>query len=332
MTKPKKVFKTMIDKIPLISPVSYAPLIMRETTFVAPTTGEEFPIVNGIPRFVQPNHYAISFGLQWNEFRKTQLDSYTGVPLSRDRLARIAGGSLDIFRGKNVLEAGCGAGRFTEIMLKTKANVWATDLSIAVEANYENCKGFPFYFICQADIISLPFLPNQFDIVVCLGVIQHTPNPEETIRALCSYLKPGGIILLDHYPLDYHMPASRRLLRAILLRTPEKVRMSFVKNMVAAIWPIHEATFKKHWRGISRLRTFLLKYSPVVDYQDAYPQLGRQLIYQWAILDTHDVLTDYYKHFRSANEIVDALTSCGMVDVFTQHAGNGVEARARKNW
>jgi SAM-dependent methyltransferase len=320
----------MIEKIPLISPVTLAPLIMQENSWFAPTTGEEFPIINGVPRFVRSNDYATSFGLQWNKFRKTQLDSYTGVPLSKDRLTRIAGGSLDIFKGKNVLEAGCGAGRFTEIMLNAGANVWAVDLSVAVDANYENCKGSSSYFVCQANILSLPFPPEQFDIVVCVGVIQHTPDPEKTMETLCSHVNPGGILLLDHYPPNYPMPESRRFLRTILLKTPEKLRMSFVKAMVAMMWPIHEVVYKNHGRGFWWLRRQLLKFSPVVDYQYAYPQLGRQLLYQWAILDTHDTLTDYYKHLRSADEVSAHLTSCGMIDVFTQYAGNGVEARARK--
>src|SRR5678815_5358153 len=97
------------------------------------------PIINNIPRFVCSENYASAFGRQWNKFRKTQLDSHTGTTISKDRLQRCLGGSLDVIKGKSVLEVGCGAGRFTEIMLKTGARVFACDLSSAVEANYENC-------------------------------------------------------------------------------------------------------------------------------------------------------------------------------------------------
>ncbi len=102
-------------------------------------------------------NYASGFGLQWNTYRRTQLDSFTGIPISAERLKRIAGGTLEMFQGKTVLEAGCGAGRFTEIMLDSGANVWAVDLSTAVDANYENCHNKPGYTVCQADILSLPF-------------------------------------------------------------------------------------------------------------------------------------------------------------------------------
>ena len=75
-----------------------------------------------------------------------------------------------------------------------------------------------------------------------------------------------------------------------------------------------------------------LYISPVVDYQDAYPQLGPRLLRVWAILDTHDTLTDVYKHLRSAEEISNVLRQCGMSEIKTAYAGNGVEARARKQF
>src|SRR5215212_3923260 len=99
--------------------------------------GCSVPIVKNIPRFVPAENYASAFGRQWKMFRKTQLDSHTGTTISRDRLQRCLGGSISVVRGKTVLEAGCGAGRFTEILLKAGASVFACDLSSAVEANYE---------------------------------------------------------------------------------------------------------------------------------------------------------------------------------------------------
>ena len=50
-----------------------------------------YPIQKGIPRFVPESNYADSFGLQWNKFRKTQLDSYSGQPISADRFWNATG-------------------------------------------------------------------------------------------------------------------------------------------------------------------------------------------------------------------------------------------------
>jgi protein-L-isoaspartate O-methyltransferase len=106
-----------------------------ENSYFSPC-GCTFPIIGHIPRFAFSEDYASSFGLQWNQYRTTQLDSHTGLTISRDRLTRLLGGALDMVKDKKVLEAGCGAGRFSEILLEAGAYLYAIDLSTAVEANY----------------------------------------------------------------------------------------------------------------------------------------------------------------------------------------------------
>ena len=68
----------------------------------------------------------------------------------------------------------------------------------------------------------------------------------------------------------------------------------------------------------------------MVDYQEAYPQLDKHLLYQWAVLDTHDTTTDQFKHLRSVDQIASHLRACGMENVIAAPGGNGVEARATK--
>lgn len=298
--------------------------------YLACFSGCRFPIIRGIPRFVDSESYASAFGAQWKAFSKTQLDSFSESSISRDRLSRLMGGTLDV-NGKNVLEAGCGAGRFTEILLMAGARVFACDLSDAVEANWENCSHYPNYFICQADISKLPLAPEKFDIVICLGVIQHTPNPEDTITALCAQVAPGGMLAIDHYTYGYDIRASRRFLRSFLLGKSTGFTLTFCKCLVKLLWPIHRFLWKfREKPAASRLRGWFLALSPVVDYHDAYPQLGTVLLHDWAVLDTHDTLTDVYKHLRSKEEIEEHLKVCGMVDIEAYYAGNGVEARAKK--
>ena len=293
--------------------------------------GCEFPIVRGIPRFVAEGGYWTSFGLQWNKFRKTQLDSYTGAKISHDRLRRLMGGTLNVLKDQRVLEAGCGAGRFTEVMLDAGAQVIAVDISAAVDANFANCGGHENYFVCQSDLLRLPFSSGQFDVVVCVGVIQHTPSPEETIQTLCSHVKPGGQLVMDHYARGYPQSLSRRALRSFLLKRSERLRMSYCLTMAGLLWPVHRLLWRlRGLRGIQRIRGYFLRFSPLVDYHDAYPQLVPGLLREWAILDTHDTLTDVYKHLRSKEEIEKHLKQCGMIDIEVNYGGNGVEARALK--
>lgn len=316
--------------VPLLSPAA------DESHYRCPN-GCAFPVRNGIPRFVPAQNYADSFGLQWNTFRKTQLDSYTGTTLSRDRLARIAGGNLGVFKDKTVLEAGCGAGRFTEIMLGAGARVFAADISSAVEANRDNCGGSENYFVCQADITRLPLKKEQFDVVVCVGVIQHTPDPEKTMSELCGHVKPGGWLFIDHYPPNYPVTWSRRLLRHYLLGKPSVHALRFCTSLINTLWPLHRLMWKvfresplRHVPLLPKVRSLFLRLSPVVDYHDPYPQLGPELLKTWALLDTHDTLTDVFKHLRSREQIAEFLSRCGMTDVVAGLGGNGVEARARK--
>jgi 2-polyprenyl-3-methyl-5-hydroxy-6-metoxy-1,4-benzoquinol methylase len=295
--------------------------------------GCRYPWIRGIPRFVSSNNYAAAFGRQWKAFRRTQLDSFTGTTITRDRLARCLGGSLDAVRGKLVLEAGCGAGRFTELLLRAGARVFACDLSEAVEANHENCSGKDHYFVCQADISRLPVAPQQFDLVVCLGVIQHTPDPDATIRALAANVKPGGWLVIDHYTGKTLLRPTQSALRSFLLKRSPRFTLAFCSALTSVLWPVHRLCW--HMRGsrnrlLARARNTFLNLSPILDYQYAYPSLGEHLLKAWAVLDTHDALTDYYKHTRSTEEIAATLASLGLVEVNATYGGNGVEARARR--
>jgi SAM-dependent methyltransferase len=213
-------------------------------------------------------------------------------------------------------------------MLAAGARVLACDLSSAVEANYANCHRWPNYFVCQADARAVPVAPHSFDFVVCLGVIQHTPSPEETIAALARYVKPGGMLVIDHYGPDYPATFSRRCLRILLLRLPRSTAKTLSLGLARALLPLHKLGWNQK-RGRWRLRRQLQKFSPLVDYYEVYPELGEKLLGEWALLDTHDTLTDYYKHLRTTEEIEACLRSCGLVEVEVSYGGNGVEARAR---
>lgn len=104
-----------------------------------------------------------------------------------------------MLRNVSILEEWCSAGRFTEVLLETVANVVSVDISTAVDANALNCHQSDNHLILQADVSSLPFKENSFDYVCCLGVIQHTPNPENTIESLLRVLKPNDRLVIDHY-------------------------------------------------------------------------------------------------------------------------------------
>lgn len=321
---------TINNSIKLICP-THKCLLSLDGDLLSCLEGCKFPIEGGIPRFVPRENYASSFGLQWNRYRKTQLDSYTGLTISKDRLQRLVGGDLSVVKGKRVLEAGCGAGRFSEILLQYGADLSAVDISSAVEANFKNCCHFANYQVYQASILDLPFQSGQFDIVICVGVIQHTPNPEETMRALCAQLKPGGFLVIDHYTYGYPETKTRKIIRTYLLQQSSKFSLHFCKTISFVLWPIHSLLWKlRNIPGFTGIRNSFLNFSPMVDYHEAYPQLGPKLLRIWATLDMHDTLTDRYKHLRSTDEIRNHLAALNLIDMTVLYGGNGVEARAFK--
>ena len=50
---------------------------------------------------------------------------------------------------------------------------------------------------------------------------------------------------------------------------------------------------------------------------------GPKLLGEWALLDTYDTLTDYYKHLRSAEEIRNCVASCGLGGIEVYHGRQG---------
>lgn len=305
--------------------------LTMEGPFLRSESGHTYPLLNSIPRFVPVNNYAKDFGKQWNTFRKTQLDSYTGLPTSRERLSRCLNGNITQLRGKLVLEAGSGAGRFTEILLIEGAIVHSFDYSEAVDANSENNGASPRLTLVQADVRHMPFEKGAYDYVVCLGVVQHTPDPEETIRHLWDMVRPGGYLVLDHYIFKWKkmlpppIGGAQELYRRLILLLPAERRLRVVSKIVDFFFPLH-------WRVRHSLmgRRLLSRISPVCFHYDEFGLTDRRVLYEWALLDTHDGTTDVYRHLRTARQISSCLATLGATEMVVREAGNGVEAFCRR--
>ena len=317
---------------PLVCPLDQS-LLTEQKGKLTCCNGHEWDIKQGIPRMIiQQGDYTDAFGLQWTTYQKTQLDSYTETTISEDRLRRCLGEtlwhSIHDHTPITVLETGCGAGRFSEVLLKSPSvYLTSTDYSIAVEANQANCPQSDRHRVIQADLLAAPFEKEQYDVVICLGVVQHTPNTEETLEKLYEQVKPGGWLIFDHYTFMVSRLTrfSALLIRPILKNMSPDAGLQWTERIVNLFYPLHAAV-----RKAPLLETLLSFVSPVLTYFQDYPELSDELKYEWSLLDTHDYLTDYYKHMRTKEQLVTTMQELGSADLYCEYDGNGLEARCRK--
>ncbi|MEP6763878.1 MAG: class I SAM-dependent methyltransferase [Gemmatimonadaceae bacterium] len=278
--------------------------------------GARYAITRGIPRFVPADNYATGFGLQWNHFRRTQLDSFSGHSITHDRFYRFTGFTPQELRGKRVLDVGCGAGRFAEIALAAGAHVVALDYSSAVDACGTNHADKPQLDVVQGDVYALPFEFASFDFVYCLGVLQHTPNVHAAFAALPAMLKPGAKLAIDLYPkLLRNALWPKYWLRPITRRMDAGKLFSLVERMVPVLLPISLAVGRLPVVG-QQLRKFL----PVVNYEGVLP-LSPSQVKEWAVLDTFDMLAPAYDNPQNVETVREWFNAAGLVNVLVKRMG-----------
>ena len=109
--------------------------------------------------------------------------------------------AFDGYRGRSVLEVGCGAGVDLARFARGGASVTGVDLaSSAIElarANFEQ-QGLTGTFEV-ADGEHLPFPDNSFDLVYAHGVVQYTSDPRRLVEECRRVLKPGGEAIFQVY-------------------------------------------------------------------------------------------------------------------------------------
>lgn len=244
-----------------------------------------YPITNGIPRFVPTENYAASFGYQWNRFREEQIDSLNGAPLSERRFVTETGWTPAWLAGKWILDAGCGAGRFLEIASRSGCQVVGVDITNAVDAARETLKDRRNVHLVQASIYELPFRPGAFDGCYCIGVIQHTPDPLRSVQALPRLLKPGGQLALTIYERRrFTMASGKHVARLFTAHLGPRVLLALIRGAMPVLFPITEVLYR-----IPVLGWFFRFTIPVANYVEK-PELNVRQRYQWAVLDTFDML------------------------------------------
>ena len=219
--------------------------------------GDEYPIIEGIPRLLPPQLLAESlatyhtkfiekyklnfskseisvvstrkkiqtlhaFGYQWTTF-KENFNYFKSIFLS---FVEPFLGPQD-FEGKLVLEVGCGSGRPASVASSFGAEVVAVDLSEAVKTAHSMTKHFPKLHVVQADAYALPFSPC-FDFVYSVGVLQHIPDPNKALKSISNVIPDNHKLVLWVYGIREFWYQPIEWLRVVTTKMPYKLLPSTV--------------------------------------------------------------------------------------------------------
>jgi len=279
-----------------------------------------FAIVDFIPRFVGDDNYARSFGFQWNKHDKTLIDKFNGSTITRDRFFAGTKWKPEESKRLSVLEAGCGSGRFTEIMLDAGFDVYSLDYSNAVDACLSNHGLNPNLHIIQGNIYEIPYAEESFDRVFCFGVLQHTPDVRKSFETLVKYVRPGGKIAVDVYPNTWtaRMHYPRYVLRPLTKRLSPRLLYALVAGSVPILLPLSIAL-----KSIPLIGRYLYPLVPVANYWRDYP-LEMAMQKEWSIIDTFDWLGCWYDQPQTAETMEKWCREAGLINILVEDQGSYV--------
>jgi len=247
--------------------------------------GHTFPVLGGIPRFVDSQLYVENFGFEWNVHARTQLDAGSSDESERTFRAK-TGFTPEDLHGRLILDVGCGMGRFSDVVSRWGGHVVAIDLSRAVEAAQRNIGRRENVNIAQADIFDLPFPDETFDFIFSIGVLHHTPSTRAAFDRLPRLLRKDGRIAIWVYT-SYSATQWRfsDLYRRFTPRIPKRilhalcyaaVPLYFVYKIPIAglffrwILPVSNHP-RSEWRVLDTFDWYSPKYQWKHSYEEVFP-------------------------------------------------------------
>lgn len=173
----------------------------------------------------------------------------------------------------SVLEVGPGSGFNTKFIADNcEGDVFALDVSDAADTTFGNTKQMPNCNVVKADLMLAPFADNYFDFIIADGVLHHTPDTREAVRALYSLVKPGGQFFFYVY----------RQMGAARMFCDQHIRETFSKMEPEACY--------KACEGITELGRELSKLGAKITLEKPIDSLGIPA-------GTHDVQRLFYYNF-----------------------------------
>jgi 2-polyprenyl-6-hydroxyphenyl methylase / 3-demethylubiquinone-9 3-methyltransferase len=201
-------------------------------------------------------------------------------PLRVRWVDELAGG----LQGKRVVDVGCGGGIFAEALAHLGAQVTAIDLSekgigVARLHQYESGTNVD-YRLVAAETLALE-MPAAFDVVTCLELLEHVPEPASTIAACGVLAKSGGLVVfstLNRNPKSYAQAilGAEYVLRLLPRGTHDWTRFLRPSELAGFGRRAQLALVAMTGMGYNPLtRTYRLTGDTSVNYLAAYRRLPR---------------------------------------------------------
>ena len=268
-------------------------LIFRETGRIAEgrllcaSCQTEYPITRGIPRFVEAEGYVASFGRQWTRYTVEQPSE------DEDVFQAKTGFTFSELAERDLLDAGCGGGRYSLVAARKGARVLAVDMSDAIDRAARLCAGFPNVDFMQADLLRLPLAANSVHLAFSMGVLHHSNDPAAAFQQVAATVRPGGRLAVWLYRRNtLFQEAANQVLRGITRRmdTPQLENIATLGAVLGSM-PIINRTLNK-----------------VINFSN-HP------VWENRVCDTFDWYSPEYQSHHTVCELRDWFRSAGFGDL-----------------
>jgi SAM-dependent methyltransferase len=158
----------------------------------------------------------------------------------------------------------------------------------------------------------MPFVTNQFDKVICLGVLQHTPDVEKSVKILLSMAKPGAEVVVDFYPIKgwWSKIHAKYLLRPFTKKMSNEKLFGKIERNID--WMIKTSRFFTKI-GLGVMNRFI----PICDIDGTLPQnLPYEQLRELCVLDTFDMFSPQYDQPQRISTVVKWFEENGMENVW----------------
>ncbi|MCI0542523.1 class I SAM-dependent methyltransferase [bacterium] len=275
--------------------------------------------------------YTKTFGYEWTNYSRTYSDSALETNLSKSRLELNLGFPLEFLKGMNVLELGCGAGRFTEQLAREARHVVAVDLSEAVYSNV--ALGLPNVTFLQADILDIPKMSEPIDLVFCRGVVQHTQYPDKTLKRFFDYVRDDGFVIFDVYKKHSNDWRSFKYFWRPFFQKYISVEEfdSCIKKHDKRLYAFHHAFLKIFNLPLIRR---IMQATPLylsMNWEKQYPHLSKIQRLEIFKNELIDMLYSHYDQPMTPDEVIQMLAEIGQIPYSYDTERNHFRYKKNKN-